>query len=878
MGAVRFDLDGKILDRFVSFVACDRVIPVVVQRLTGITLDQLGEAPPPATVVGRLADFVGDAWVIGHNVDFDLGFVEGQGFPPTSARLDTAELASILFPSAPSYALQRLAAEVRSGTRAHRALDDAEAAALLLVALFREASSLSPATLEGLLQLAEPLGDAVAWFLGEALAARARAVFVPPAPDGPAAGLVALPAQSMGRAGLAGKSIRELFASHGVMTAAFEAYEERAEQIEMAEAVDNVMRDGGALVVEAGTGTGKSLAYLVPALRAVARGKRVLVSTHTTTLQDQLAASDLPRLARAFGLDSEVAVLKGRSNYLCPRRWHVFRLSAADADEARFAMKTLVWRERTKTGDRAELNLLGSGEQLAWARVCAEDETCTARRCAMVRGGCYLERARAAAARAPLVVANHALVLSDARSRNRLLPDVDIVVADEAHHLDEVASHVFGVRVTAADIRRAVQRASQAASAAAAADVDLVPLRNAAQMTLVSIEETFLALGRLMRDPSERGYEDQRRITPALRGSDEWLAAELAAERLRDGLATVERCGVTLLAAAHDPALADASAEFESALAELRGLDAAVNRVVHLPPRGEICWLSLDQTGALALQSAPAHAGVYIDRALARERHAAVFTSATLAVAGSFGFVLDRFGLGDRAATLRVGSGFDYRRQALLVLPTGLVDPYDSSFVDQTAAVVADVATRLDGRTLVLFTSHSMLRAVHSRLGDWAEEQRLALLAQSVGGSRRQLLEQFVGGRAVLLGTATFWEGIDLPGELLQCVIVAKLPFPVPDDPVVAGRSERYEDPFREYHVPVAALRLRQGFGRLIRTRDDRGAVVLLDRRLASRAYGETFLRSLPDCQVTRPDLQAVGAAVAEWCEAGRQEHDRRLE
>ncbi|OLC57806.1 MAG: hypothetical protein AUH85_02285 [Chloroflexi bacterium 13_1_40CM_4_68_4] len=238
MGAVRFDLDGKILDRFVSFVACDRVIPVVVQRLTGITLDQLGEAPPPATVVGRLADFVGDAWVIGHNVDFDLGFVEGQGFPPTSARLDTAELASILFPSAPSYALQRLAAEVRSGTRAHRALDDAEAAALLLVALFGEASSLSPATLEGLLQLAEPLGDAVAWFLGEALAARARAAFVPPAPDGPAAGLVALPAQSMGRAGLAGKSIRELFASHGVMTAAFEAYEERAEQIVVAEAAN----------------------------------------------------------------------------------------------------------------------------------------------------------------------------------------------------------------------------------------------------------------------------------------------------------------------------------------------------------------------------------------------------------------------------------------------------------------------------------------------------------------------------------------------------------------------------------------------------------------------------------------------------------------
>ena len=841
----------------------------MIQRLTGITLAELAEAPPPETVVSQLAAFVGDAWVVGHNVAFDLGFLEAQGLPPSAVRLDTAELASILLPGAPSYALQRLAEELRSPTRAHRALDDAEAAALLLSRLFREASSLSPSTLEGLSQLAEPLGEAVAWFLREALVFRARMAFTAPAVnEAPVDGAPAAAAPGAAQA-LTRESIRGLFATGGALDAAFASYEERAEQIEMAEAVDGVMRDGGALVVEAGTGTGKSLAYLIPALRAVARGKRVLVSTHTTTLQDQLAGADLPRLAGALGLDLEVAVLKGRSNYLCPRRWHLFRLSAEDADEARFAMKTLVWREHTTTGDRAELNLLGSGEQLAWARVCAEDETCTARRCAMVRGGCYLDRARDAAARAPLVVANHALVLSDARSRNRLLPDVDIVVADEAHHLDEVASHVFGVRVTAAEIRRAVQRSSQSASAAAAVDVDVSPLRDAAQTTLLSIEETFLALGRLMRDPSERGYEDQRRITPALRGSDEWLAAEVAAERLREGLAAVQREGISILGVSHEPSLADAGAELESALAELRGLDAAVNRVVHLPPRGEICWLSLDQTGAVALQSAPAHAGAYIDRALARERHAAIFTSATLAVAGSFGFVLDRFGLGDRAATLRVGSGFDYRRQALLVLPTGLVDPYDATFVDQTAAVVADVATRLDGRTLVLFTSHSMLRAVHSRLGEWAEAQRLALLAQSSGGSRRQLLEQFVAGRAVLLGTSTFWEGIDLAGDVLRCVIVAKLPFPVPDDPVVAGRSERYEDPFREYHVPVAALRLRQGFGRLIRTREDRGAVVLLDRRLSSRTYGETFLSSLPDCAVAHPDREAVGATVAAWCEAG---------
>ncbi len=853
-----------------SFVAAERAVPTTVARLTGIRAADLAGAPEPAEVLARLSAFVGDAWVVGHNVSFDLGFLEAQGFPPVATRIDTVELASFLLPSSPSYALQRLAASLRPETKAHRALEDAEGAALLLCSLLSEATQLELATLEGLVQLSEPLGEGVKWFLHEALVGKARRRFAP-APDATAP--VSRPAPTAPRSSAARTDpvselpLAELFASDGLLAKAFERFEERAEQLEMAEAVERTMVEGGALVVEAGTGTGKSLAYLVPAVRAAARGKRVLVSTHTTTLQDQLASSDLPRLRDALGAAHEVAVLKGRSNYLCPRRWHLFRLSASGPEEARFAMKTLVWRERTAVGDRAELNLLGSGELALWSRVCAEDETCTARRCALVRGGCFLERARAAASDAPLVVANHALLLADARARNRLLPDVDVVVVDEAHHLDEVAAQIFGVRLAAVDVRRAVGRATDACAGLSGDEARLAALRDEGQRALLALEETFVALARLMRDPATRGYEDQRRITEAVRASDEWLAVELATERLRDGLAGVLRVAELALAAAHDPASTDAPAEVEAALAELRAIATALGRVVHAPPTGEICWLSLDPGGALALQSAPSHAGTYIDRAITRQRHAAIFTSATLAVAGSFAFVLDRFGLSDRAATLRVGWLFDYRRQALLVLPAGLVDPYDGAFVDQVASVAAEVAVRLLGRTLVLFTSHAMLRAVQSRLEErLAENSRIAVLAQSAGGSRRQLLEQFVGGDAVLLGTAAFWEGIDLPGDVLQCVIVAKLPFPVPDDPLIAGRSERYDDPFREYHLPVAALRLRQGFGRLIRTRADRGAVVLLDRRLSARAYGETFLGSLPECALARPSLSDVAEVVARWC------------
>lgn len=845
-------------------------------------------------MVARLAEFVGDACLVGHNVSFDLAFLAACGYPPATGVLDTAELASCLFPTASSYALQRLLVALAVPVaRAHRALDDAEACALLCGALARRARELRLETLEAALPLAALMGEGVEWFFREALAAKARERFVDvttgdvggaaPKPslrgEEPRAGTAAAglteatsPAGALGAASPAALDppLAEVFSADGPLALAFERYEGRPQQLAMAQVVERAIVDGGALLVEAGTGTGKSLAYLVPALRAIGRGQRVIVSTYTTALQDQLVRKDVPQAVAALGVDADVAVLKGRSNYVCPRRWHLLRLHATTREEARVALKTLVWREGTATGDRAELHLAGP-EQALWERVCAEDETCTTRRCALVRGGCYLERAREAAERADLVVVNHALLLADARARGRLLPRAPIVVVDEAHHVEEVAAATWAARVEAAALRTALRRAAHGplvAALARQADDDVVAtLRAEAERAMAATDETFAALARLMPPPEERGFEDRRRVTDALRGSEEWLAVELAGERLRDSLAGVIRAAETLLTRAFDGETADAAADLEAATEALRGAEAAIGRAVHSRRAGDVCWVALEGDDAQpVLRAAPAHAGALVDRYVVAPRTAAIFTSATLAIGESFDFAADRLGLGDRAATLRLDSPFDYRRQALLVLPSGLLDPYDPAFVDQAADVIAEVGRALGGRTLALFTAHTMLRAVYARLPGRLDGTAVVALAQGTGASRRTLLERFAQGEAVLLGTASFWEGVDLPGELLRCVIVVKLPFPVPDDPVVAGRAERYEDPFREYHVPIAALRLKQGFGRLIRTADDRGAVVLLDRRISLRAYGDVLLSALPTCTVARPEVDALGAVVAAWC------------
>lgn len=859
IGAVRITLapDAALTigERFATFVDPGIPLAAVITRLTGITAADLAGAPADSAAVARLREFIGDAPALGHNIGFDLAFLERAGLPPRE-RLDTASLASILLPTAPTYALQALAASAAIHPEAaHRALDDALTAAAFLGHLARVARELPPAVLAELRYTASAMGPAYEAFFGDALAGsvntawsttRLASTHAPPAPRPLAAAL----------------AVDAVFAHDGPLARGLAGFEQRPQQRDLAHAIERGMQDGGALIAEAGTGVGKSLAYLVPALSRALAGQRTIVSTHTLPLQDQLVRKDLPAVQETLDTNVAAVVLKGRSNYLCPRRWQQFRGLAATSDEARLVMKTLVWRIDTTSGDRSELNLLGAESDL-WPRISADDETCDARRCARVAGGCYLQRAREAAAKSGIVVTNHALLLQDARRRGTLLPPAEHLVVDEAHRLEEVATDAFGHSLEDRAVRLALDRVSRAPVVTAALRdhraQEAETLRREVGAAHERAGELFAALAALL-DP----LEDRARVTAATRASDErWLPVELAGERLGDAVAGVSIAADRLATRTTDE---DEQADLSSAVGELAGIRIGLSRGIHAPRQHDIVWLERTNSGGVALRVAPSHLGAAIRRGVVDPHASVVFTSATLAVGDSFRFALDRFGIADIADARAFGSPFDYASQAILVVPTEGALPSDPTFADEAATLIDDIARALDGRTLVLFTAHGAMREVASRLAA-LEEGGITVLTQGVDGSRRALLERFAAGRAVLLGTQSFWEGIDLPGDMLQCVVIARLPFAVPDDPLVQGRSERYEDPFREYHLPQAALRLRQGFGRLIRTRTDRGAVVLLDRRALLREYGAELLGALPGARVRRVLPEEVAATVASFCE-----------
>ncbi len=901
---VAIDADGAATmgERFATLVAPDRALARAITRLTGIADADLLGAPPLYVAMRQLGAFLGPTPIlVGHNVGFDIAFLERAGLPSGLSHLDTAVLASILLPTAPSYALQVLAADESIVPEAtHRALHDALTCASVLEALLRRARALPPVVLEECASQSQLLGPAYtalfetamrgSWSSaggrpGDAPAGRAygerpgdvaggegdlasgsggdppyqRALGTSDRRGGqPASETPSRPAgASPGRSPL---TVTEGFSR---LAEAMPGYEERPEQIELAQAIEATFDTGGVLVAEAGTGIGKSLAYLVPALGRAALNERVVVSTHTLPLQDQLVHKDLPALQEALGTSVPVATLKGRSNYLCPRRWQIFRTSATTHDEARLALKTLVWRTMTDTGDRAEINLMGS-EGALWPRISADDETCDRSRCARVAGGCYLENARERASQAGIVAVNHALLLYDARMRSALLPEAEDVVVDEAHRLEDVASDVFGFRLEDDRLRHDLDRVARSPLVIAAVHDDRAStaetLRAEIDQARERAAETFAALAALL--PAEGG-EDRMRITPALRASDDrWLPVELAAERLADSLqAVLSSC--ERLEARATPDEEDVRDELAGAAVEIMGTRLAIARGIHETRANDIVWLALGSDRSVGLYVAPEHVGSLVRRALVERHRSVVMTSATLAVAGSLDFALERLGIRDVAGTLVLGSSFDHRERSVLLVPTDVSYPNDPSFASDVATTVEEIVRAIGGRTLVLFTSHAQLREVAVLL-EPVEDEGIAVLAQGLGGSRRALVERFKEGGAVLLGTQSFWEGVDLPGDLLRCVVIAKLPFAVPDDPLVAGRSERYDDPFREFQVPQAALRLRQGFGRLLRTRSDRGAVVLMDRRVVERDYGPIFISSLPDVRVRRLLREDLASAVAQ--------------
>jgi ATP-dependent DNA helicase DinG len=631
--------------------------------------------------------------------------------------------------------------------------------------------------------------------------------------------------------GAALSTLSRFFAPGGALARVLPGYEERPAQQALADAVGRALGDGGLLLAEAGTGTGKTLAYLLP---AVELGRRVVVSTGTKTLQEQLLTKDVPLLARALGRDIDVAVMKGRANYLCLQRYRSFAQAGSfrRLEEVPLFRAVEDWAERTETGDRGEIAGLPDSVDF-WREVSAASENCIGQSCPDF-DPCWVTRMRQRALEADIVVVNHHLLCADLAVRDGsyggVIPEYDTVVLDEAHLLEDVATQYFGSQLSAYridDLCRDVLRELKAAALEAAeviAELDAVGHRT---------ERLFKLLAGL----------GGRRLAPG------WMSPRVE-EEASALLLRLEGLRTAVLALEDRPeALTGLAARAEQLRAELTFALAADDD-------GYVFFVEARGRGVF-LRATPIEVGPLLRELLFDRVRAAVLTSATLAVDGGFQYLKSRLGI-DSTEELLLPSPFDYDRQAVLYVPRRMPDPASPAFVDRAAEEVARLLAVSRGRAFVLFTSYANMHAVAQRI---APTLPYPLLIQG-DAPKATLLETFrTTPGAVLLATASFWQGVDVPGDQLSCVIVDKLPFASPADPVVGARIERLRNrgsqPFAEYQVPVAVLMLKQGLGRLIRTAADRGVLAVLDSRVLQRAYGRRFLDSLPPARLVH-DLEAV--------------------
>ncbi len=639
--------------------------------------------------------------------------------------------------------------------------------------------------------------------------------------------------------------VAEALADDGALARAMPAFEPRPGQRRMAAAAARVLETGGVLLAEAGTGTGKTLAYLVPAILS---GQRVLVSTGTKNLQDQIFYKDLPDLRNALGVDFRATYMKGRGNYLCLHRFETARAEAAGS-LLPLAERTVIhqlaeWADRTETGDRAEIEDLPDNLAI-WNDVAATSENCIGTECPAYQE-CFVTQMRQRAAESDVVIVNHHLLCADAAVRQsaygEVIPACAIAVIDEAHQLEDVATQYFGTAVS----NHRLDELYHDGRRLAAGDAPAVELEEASVPELLDLldgvrNDAHLFFGSLA--PAAAAGERTRVTADTLSGVAE--PARRLGRRLGDLAAASSRLagrsGSTDLAA-----LGRRAEELRTQLAFLQAADDPAY-VYFVERRGR----------GLFLRAAPIDVSGIIRELLIERMESAILTSATLTVDESFAYLRGRLGIAD-ATELRLPSEFDYREQAVLYLPREMPPPNHPRF---TAAVAREVEALLritDGRAFVLFTSYANLRDVHARLDPTLP---YPLLVQGAS-PRSVLLREFrATPNAVLLATSSFWQGVDVAGDALSCVVIDKLPFASPGDPLTAARMEQIDadggNPFSDYQVPLAILTLLQGIGRLLRHRTDRGVLALLDPRLRTKGYGRRFLDSLPPAPVTH-DLAHV--------------------
>lgn len=850
-------------------------VPDQILRSTGISTKELQQASPIESQRTRILNLLENAVIVGHDLGIKLNILEASlGVHFSNQVWDTLELARVFFPSLNQYRLVDLVNTL--GLSVHnefqRSLQESLFIWELLKICWDKGIGLDLSFYQRAILLAEH--SRVASFLKE-LQNEVKRRF----PDRPIRTDLVLKSES----GLFeqeleddypvldnSKWIEECFSPGGILEANLVGYESRLGQYNMAKAVANALQTSNHLVVEAGTGTGKSYAYLIPSLWwAKKTRKKVVVATHTIPLQEQLFKKDLPILSKVLPFSFKGALLKGKGNYLCLKKWLWLQNYYQDlkANEKLALLSIMIWLRETMSGDWQEISQIPNLPRI-WRDLNADYESCIPSKCNEA-SRCFMLSARRKAEEADIVIVNHSLLFSDIKTENNVLPEYHELVIDEAHHLHQSALEQLGSEISLEQILRTLDLLYRPAGGSLYGNIKARP-GVWARLMPIEIWDRFLGLLEEVPENCQAIFEQAKevfaiydqilgrdlayRLTVQSRKEKWWELLEIQIENLRGRLGrTIDllRKMINLLSGLEIEECEELGYEISGRTRDLELIRECFILALQVDDSIRVSWL--ERSNRLTLKTSPVDVSEVLKEKLFSRLDTTILTSATVSISGSFHHFLEDVGLSQDTHTLIVESPFDYEHQMRFFVVRDLLNANqgDLFLVKEVARFIADVTERMQGRTLVLFTSHQFLREIHFPLKQRLEEIGLNVFAQGVDGSRKAILEEFLKNpKSVLLGANSFWEGIDIPGEKLSCVMLIKLPFWPPSMPLIAARSEyleaRGKNAFNDFLLPEAVLRFKQGFGRLIRSKSDRGIVILCDARAIAKPYGKTFLTSLP--------------------------------
>lgn len=911
LGAVQYAV-GVPTKKLSQLVKPMGEIPSEITRLTGISSSMLNSAPDIENAFVGLQTLLDNSfWIVGHNVSFDLSFIKPLLPKDKFCRLevrvmDTAVLARILFPRLPRFSLASLVSQFNIGRkRAHRALDDCQAAAEIYLRLISYMAHLPVSTQEsiGRLLFGSESVDIFRKALRETKPLEIARIKLPEQYDERSDEYY--PDNVMGQGSpqtfedyrpLDLAAIENHFLPGGILAKSIAQYEYRRQQAEMAMAMAQAFNKSEFLLAEAPTGVGKSLAYLLPAAWwASSNGEQVMVSTQTKSLQAQLFYKDIPQLQSAVGFNFKAVLLKGKGNYVCLLKYHEFlaEVETSFGRNDRTSLAALVlWIKNTRTGDISECNGFSPTHSLhVWSRISCEGSFCLGPKCSYA-DKCYLLKIRREAQGCQVIVTNHHLTFADFASGGELALNAGNIIFDEAHNLEKVAASYLGNCLDKRNIERVlsemyVTRPTQSGFLASlklavmhrnpeneiirALDALIDSVNNLSFASNRFFESLAAALESLVRNNEAREIPFAQGNNPcAMEERDELLSYfGILRERLQKLCEMLrEEEGI--------PKVREHLVRLDSFALDLKGLQEVASDVLFASDAEYVYWIErpFSSRAFPRILSAPLEVGKLLDKRFYDHFKTAIFTSATLAIDRKFDYIIERLGLNldskDRIKTICLDSPFDLDSEVAVITAGYLPSPKEKSFEPAAIESLQQILSSGAKKSLVLFTSHRSLENAGQCLRSSLEKAGIELFSQESSFGSERILRRFKSAhKAVLFGTDTFWEGIDLPGELLELLILFKLPFTVPDRPWFKANLEKIEQSgessFARLSLPEAVVKFRQGFGRLIRTASDRGCVVVLDSRIEKTSFGRVFLGSVKGKKIKCRSVMEIDTEIKNW-------------